>query len=236
MPVFQLVDALIPSLCLLCRRAVRGRKPLCRACEQCLPWNRVACVRCAMPLPVAVSMAASICADCLQAPPLFDRALCAFRYEEPIAGLLNRYKHNDQLACGYWLAHGLAQRIREHYQTENIALPDCVLPVPLHWRRMQRRGFDQGYEIARVLARQLCLPLSMALQRQRNTQSQQGLNRAQRHSNLHAAFVLRQPLPYCRVALVDDVLTTGSTATEITRVLYAAGAAEVHLWALARTP
>lgn len=236
MSFIQFLDTLIPSSCLLCRRAVRGRKPLCCACEQRLPWNRAACVRCAMPLPVAVSMAAPVCADCLQAPPLFDRAVCAFRYEEPIAGLLNRYKHNGQLACGYWLAHGLARRIREHYQTENMALPDCVLPVPLHWRRMQQRGFDQGREIARVLARQLRLPLATVLQRQRNTQSQQGLNRAQRHSNVRAAFVLRQPLPYRRVALVDDVLTTGSTAAEITRVLRAAGVADVHIWALARTP
>jgi len=188
-----------------------------------------------MQMPVTAS-ATSICAACLQTSPLFDRAVCAFRYEEPIAGLLNRYKHSGQLAGGYWLAHGLAQRICEHYRTENLALPDCVLPVPLHWRRMQQRGFDQGREIARVLARQLRLPLSTALQRQRNTQSQQGLNRAQRHSNLCAAFVLRQPLHNQRVAVVDDVLTTGSTATEITRVLHAAGVTDVHIWALARTP
>ena len=233
MKLVQFFDSLIPSSCLLCRTAVRGMKPLCHHCEKNLPWNQVSCRHCAMPMPAA----APVCGECLQSPPLFDRAVCAFRYEEPIAGLLNRYKHNSQLACGYWLAHSLAQRIRKQYQEENIALPDCIMPVPLHWRRLQQRGFDQGREIARALARQLTLPLSSALQRQRNTASQQGLNRTQRHSNLHAAFTLRHPLLRCNsVALVDDVLTTGSTATEITRVLRAAGVANVHVWAIARTP
>lgn len=232
MSIIQFFDALIPSLCVLCRSAIRGRKPLCTVCEKSLPWNVMACTRCAMPLPVA----ARACATCLQMPPSFARAFCAFRYEEPVADLLNRYKHGGQLANGYWLERSFAQQVRLHYQTETMALPDCVLPVPLHWRRLQQRGFDQGREIACVLARQLCLPLSTALQRQRNTTSQQGLSRVQRHSNLRGAFVLRKPLPYRRVALVDDVLTTGSTATEITRVLQAAGVAEVHVWALARTP
>lgn len=232
MSTMQFFDALIPSVCVLCRKALYGRKPLCFVCEKNLPWNVLACTRCAMPLPVA----ARTCAACLQTPPSFSHAFCAFRYEEPVANLLNRYKHGGQLVNGYWLARCFAQQVCLHYQTETMALPDCVLPVPLHWRRLRQRGFDQGREIARVLARQLRLPLSTVLQRQRNTTSQQGLSRMQRHSNLQDAFVLHKPLRYRRVALVDDVLTTGSTATEITRVLQAAGVAEVHVWALARTP
>ena len=86
------------------------------------------------------------------------------------------------------------------------------------------------------MRRQLRLPLSTALQRRRSTISQQGLSRAQRYSNLQGAFALRQPLPYTSVALVDDVLTTGSTATAITRVLHAAGVEQVQVWAIARTP
>lgn len=232
MSILQLLDALLPSVCVLCRHAVHGRKPLCFSCESHLPKNTQACVRCAMPLAVATPM----CASCMQTPPVFTQAFCAFRYEEPIAGLLNRYKHSGHTASGHWLARSFAQGVQAHYQTANIALPECVLPVPLHWRRLQRRGFDQGLEIARVLARQLRLPLLATLRRQRYTVSQQGLSRAQRRRNLQDAFVLHKPLPYHRVAVVDDVLTTGSTATEIARVLQAAGAAEVHVWALARTP
>ena len=92
MSIIQFFDALIPSVCMLCRGAVRGRKPLCYPCEQALPWNAPACTRCAMPLPLA----ARVCATCLQTPPDFARAFCAFRYEEPVAHLLNRYKHGGQ--------------------------------------------------------------------------------------------------------------------------------------------
>lgn len=224
-------NSLVPSSCLLCSGYVRGLKPLCHGCECDLPWNRHACLRCAMPLPVG-----RVCATCLQMPPVFEQAFCAFRYEEPVAGLLNRYKHSGKLACGHWLAHNLADAITHHYQAERLSLPDCVLPVPLHWRRLRSRGFDQGLEIARVLARRLALPLSMSLRRQRATSSQQALNREQRQQNLAGAFVLQGQLPGRRVALVDDVLTTGSTASEVTALLQDAGMREVHVWAIARTP
>jgi ComF family protein len=111
-----------------------------------------------------------------------------------------------------------------------------VLPVPLHWRRLRSRGFDQGLEIGKVLARRLNIPLSTALRRQRYTASQQALSREQRQRNLAGAFILRKPLPALRVALVDDVLTTGSTANEISALLQNAGVEEVHVWAIARTP
>lgn len=232
MNALRFFDTLFSSVCLLCRGAACGIKPLCVQCERDLPWNTQACARCAMPMETE----AAICAACLQAPPLFAGALCAFRYETPIADLLNRYKHAGKLANGHWLAHSLARHIREREQQGLLTLPDCILPVSLHWRRLRQRGFDQGLEIARVLARQLRLPLSHALSRQRDTASQQHLSREQRQTNLHRAFVLQKPLPYQRVALVDDVLTTGSTATEIARILQAAGVNEVQVWAIARTP
>ena len=233
MLLLSTLNSLVPSSCLLCNGYVRGLKPLCNGCENDLPWNNHACLRCAIP----IHDAGYICGQCLQAPPIFQHAFCAFRYEEPVAGLLNRFKHNGKLACGHWLAHGLADAIARHYQEKKILLPDCVMPVPLHWKRLRSRGFDQGLEISKVLARKLVLPLSNTLYRQRATNSQQGLDRAQRQSNLAAAFALRKPLSHCRsVALVDDVLTTGSTASEITALLHSEGVQDVHIWAIARTP
>jgi len=218
---------------MLCNGYVRGIKPLCRGCENDLPWNMQACLRCAIPMHAA----GHICGQCLQEPPVFQQALCAFRYQPPVAGLLNRFKHNGKLACGHWLAHSLADAIATHYQAEQISLPDCIMPVPLHWKRLRSRGFDQGLEIGKVLSRKLALPLSTALYRQRATNSQQGLDRMQRQNNLADAFVLRKPLSACSsVALVDDVLTTGSTASAITALLHSEGVREVHVWAIARTP
>ncbi|HQQ63540.1 MAG TPA: ComF family protein [Pseudomonadales bacterium] len=228
----NLFDSLIPSSCMLCNASVRGRKPLCLRCETALPWHDNACLHCAMPL----ESSGHVCGECLQQPPVFQHACCAFRYEEPVAGLLNRYKHDRKLHCGYWMAHSASRAIADHYQRHNILLPDCIMPVPLHWRRVQKRGFDQGLEIANVMARVLQLPLQATLQRTRNTGSQQGLSREQRQHNLDGAFALRKPVTYRAVALVDDVLTTGSTVSEIARLLHRSGVAQVHVWAIARTP
>ena len=233
MSLLTTLNSLVSSSCLLCNGYVRGLKPLCNGCENELPWNSHACLRCAIPLHDA----GHVCGQCLQEPPVFQNALCAFRYEQPVAGLLNRFKHNGKLACGHWLAHALADAIVAHYQEKKILLPDCIMPVPLHWKRLRHRGFDQGLEISKVLARKLALPLSNTLYRQRATNSQQGLDRAQRQSNLAAAFALRKPLSDCSsVALVDDVLTTGSTASEIAALLHHEGVRDVHIWAIARTP
>lgn len=232
MSFLTLLDSLVPSSCLLCDGAVRGLKPLCPGCERDLPWNGQACLRCAIPM----SAAGCLCGDCLRVPPVFQQAFCAFRYEDPVAGLLNRYKHNGTLACGHWLSVGLAEAIARHYSEGQQALPDCIVPVPLHWKRLRSRGFDQALEIGKVLSRGLFLPLYTGLRRQRYTGSQQSLSRAQRQQNLAGAFALGKPLAYRRVALVDDVLTTGSTANEITALLAQAGVGEVHVWAIARTP
>jgi ComF family protein len=235
MPLPALLDSLFPSRCLLCNGSVRSRKPLCHGCEHDLPWNGRACLRCAMPLITAEGTGA-ICGECLQHPPLFQRAYCAFAYAAPVDSLLNRYKHHGQLACGHWLAHALTDAITVHYQTHAEALPDCILPVPLHWRRLQTRGFDQALETGKVLSRRLQLPLINPLRRQRYTASQQGKSREERQRNLADAFSLRSRPAGRRVALIDDVLTTGSTANEITRLLQSAGVCDVHVWAVARTP
>ena len=233
MSLFSILDSLVPSSCLLCNGYVRGIKPLCSGCENDLPWNTHACIRCAIPMHGI----GAICGQCLQEPPNFQHALCAFRYEQPVAGLLNRFKHNGKLTCGHWLAHGLADAVIKHYQAEKIPLPDCIIPVPLHWKRLRHRGFDQGLEISKVLARRLTLPLSNALYRQRATNSQQGLDRMQRQNNLAGAFALqRKSSDYSSVALVDDVLTTASTASEITSLLLNEGVSDIHIWAIARTP
>lgn len=231
MHIPALFNALIPSRCLVCNGGVRGLKPLCAGCEQDLPWNVPACPRCAMP-----QAGATTCAECRQHPPAFARALCAFRYEAPVAVLLNRYKHHGQLAGGHLLAQALADAVHHHYREQGEPLPDAIVPVPLHWRRLQGRGFDQALETGKVLSRRLDIPLASGLRRLRHTSSQQGQGRMERQRNLAGAFVFRGRLTGRRIALIDDVLTTGSTATAIIPALQAAGAQEVHVWAIARTP
>lgn len=130
--------------------------------------------------------------------------------------------------------------IQQRYlsRTGPLATPDTIIAIPLHWRRYWQRGFNQSELLANSLSRQLKIPLVKALKRCRSTTMQQSLNAEQRQRNLHNAFAVTKPelIQGRRIALVDDVMTTGATATEAARTLLSAGANEVHIWVLARTP
>jgi len=114
--------------------------------------------------------------------------------------------------------------------------PDMLIPVPLHWLRMITRGFNQAFELGAYAGKVLDVPLlTTALRRHRNTQAQSGLSRKQRHKNVRGAFYWHGPLqPGRHVALIDDVMTTGTTVTECARVLKKAGAKRVDVWVAAR--
>jgi ComF family protein len=114
-------------------------------------------------------------------------------------------------------------------------LPDCLVPVPLHPSRYRTRGFNQALEIARPLADRLKLPLCPNLcRRVRPTPPQRLLDAQTRRQNLRGAFQATADLSGCRIALVDDVLTTGATADALAAVLKQAGAKQVEVWVLAR--
>ena len=127
-------------------------------------------------------------------------------------------------------------------QTEIAELPDLLIPVPMHARKQRQRGFNQSVYLANHLGRQLGIPvLKNALLKVRATDAQNPLSAAQRRSNLRGAFRInprheRKLQQAQRIGLVDDVITTGATATEISRVLQATGIPEIHLLAIARTP
>jgi len=137
------------------------------------------------------------------------------------------------------LAGPLSRRLLAALGEADRAWPDWIVPVPLAPSRLAERGYNQAWELARRVGRALDRPASAAwLQRTATREAQAGLDRAARQRNLRGVFSLKpgHPLAGRRVALVDDVLTTGATAAEATRALLAAGAAEVAVWALARTP
>jgi ComF family protein len=121
-------------------------------------------------------------------------------------------------------------------QQAGAPYPELLLPVPLHPARLRERGFNQAVEIARPLAQALGLPLDLnSCQRRRATAPQAGLEAIERRRNIRGAFALTRPLPARHLALIDDVVTTGSTVAELTRLLKRAGAERVEVWALAKT-
>src|SRR5690606_38207704 len=128
-----------------------------------------------------------------------------------------------------------------HYDEQQSALPELVIPVPLHWLRRWQRGFNQAELIGEELARHLRIPLDTRVcQRSKRTPSQKGLSRTERQENLRKAFFIQQKSAdkihgKC-VALLDDVVTPTAPARELSKLLVGHGAREVHIWALARTP
>lgn len=225
----SLLRGLLPATCLLCGGAARGALDLCADCAAQLPTLDNACPRCAMPLQDALG---TPCGHCLQRAPRFGACIAALRYEHPVRELLSRFKFQGDLAAGRMLAGLLAVRLATLPAARRTAL--VLVPVPLHPARLRERGFNQSERIARVLAAELGLALSNTLVRRvQRTADQKQLDAAARSRNLQGAFHATGCAGR-RIALVDDVITTGATAEAVTAALLAAGAAQVEVWCLAR--
>jgi ComF family protein len=223
-----LLDFLFPPRCLLCGLQA-GPEGICDYCRGDLPWNRSACRACGLPIPATAGRA---CGPCLRRAPPWDSAIAALRYEFPVREMIRKFKFNRHLASGRVLSCLLASCIGQRLETR----PELLIPVPLHGLRLLRRGFNQAYEIARHLGKALDVPLSAAdLRRTRRTRSQSGLDADARRGNLRNAFCWRgRSLTGMHVVLIDDVMTTGATLHECTRVLRRSGAKRIDAWVVAR--
>jgi ComF family protein len=229
----HLGELCLPPRCVLCGRA--GQRPaldLCADCAADLPRVPRPCPRCGLPVPPESVAAGADCAQCRPAALPYASCVAPWLYEFPLSHLVQALKYEGALANARVLGTLLADEVvRVHPGAEAI-----LVPVPLHHRRLQQRGFNQSHEIARIVARRLHWPLAArALRRTRDTTSQVGLSRTQREQNLHGAFAVEPALiKGRRVILLDDVLTTGSTAHAAASALQAAGATRVDLVAVAR--
>jgi ComF family protein len=206
--------------CFVCRGASRGL--LCEPCRSELPrLPEARCPRCALPAP-----GGAVCGRCLADPPAYDATAAALAYEFPADALVHALKFRGELALAPFLAELLSTAIPDRDVSEVIA-------VPLSAARMRERGYNQAVEIARHLSpRKLALDVCV---RQRDSRPQMDLPWEERQRNVRGAFRCTRALAGARVAVVDDVMTTGATLEELARTLKRAGAARVTNWVLART-
>lgn len=218
----------MPGRCAFCLASGCWRHPWCEDCFVSLPWNLPACPRCAE--PQLGQLRARRCGHCLKSPPAFDHARVPLRYTDEVATLLQHFKFQASPRAGTVLVELLLAGLPAATQD----WPEALVAVPLHPHRARERGFDQAEWLARRLARRLECPLISA-QRLRNTPSQRDLPREGRFTNLRRAFCVPAPMP-SRVALLDDVMTTGATLDALAAACRKAGAEEIEAWAISRTP
>ena len=228
--LMNIQDWLLPRLCPACGDPAGPGRKLCPGCEQSLPNLLHACPRCA--IPYEHPDAQGECGTCQKRPPAFAHTLALYRYAPPVDHFIRELKFHQQLGLAHLLGERLAQRLMRETRR-----PDLILPVPLHGARLRERGYNQALEIARPVARALNTPLDFgSLVRVRATVPQTGMTLAARRKNLRGAFAWRagSDVKNLRVALVDDVMTTGSTVQAAAQCLRSAGAMQVDIWVIAR--
>jgi ComF family protein len=217
--------ALLPQACALCASPC-GSALVCPSCDGALPRMGAACPTCALPAPSG-AVGTIPCGQCLARPPPWGRATAAFVYAYPLDRLVVALKYRGILAYADFLASALCARIDVH--------PDLVVAVPLARSRQRQRGFNQADEIGRRVARSCGIPVCHGLDRVQEAPAQAALHRRERMRNMRDAFVGRPALAGKRIAIVDDVLTTGATLVAAARAARRAGADVVAVWVVART-
>lgn len=260
----RVLQLLWPGVCLLCRRRSERDIDLCVACEAALETNDGACWRCGERAPANAED--GLCGACIASPPPWARVVAPFRYRGALQTLVAGLKRGNGQRQARTLGALAAAGIAASYATplprlaaggggtsprgkDDVppagpnapgpasSLPTVIVPMPLSRQRRRQRGFNQAELLAAAIGRALGLKRDgKCLARTRHAPPQRSLSRAARLRNLRGAFAVRRPLPGARLALLDDVATTGATARAAAEALLAAGAEEVHLWVVAKTP
>ncbi len=227
-----LINSLYPPICYLCLGDSNRSLHLCDACWKDQPYDAICCPLCAQPQDFETS---NVCGSCVQHPPIYNNCLAPLRYQAPVSEFIHAFKYRGDLTAGKLLAEMLAAELNRHYKAD---WPDIIVPVPMHWTRLWYRGFNHSIQLARFLSKLLNqdIPVTTKICRRTNrAKPQSQLDAKSRYRNLNSAFVADSCMGLS-VALLDDVITTGSTINACSKALIAAGASEIHIWAAARTP
>ncbi len=213
--------------CLLCEdtsHATAGG--LCGDCFADLPALQGCCRACGTPM-----ITPGLCGQCSLDPPPFDTCLSAYRYRYPVDIMIKKIKYQ----CRFDMLRPLCSELISSIRTKRSSPPECIVPVPMHRDKLRARGFNQAIELGKIIGRALNIPLDLRLlRRMRSTQEQHGLNPSERRGNVRGAFSLAQAPVYKSIALIDDVVTTGATVTEIASLLKKGGVEMIAIWSLAR--
>jgi ComF family protein len=226
----KIADFLLPNSCLQCQQVMRSddQPPFCKACSSTLPLLMNGCAQCAVPLS-GEHREQLICGQCQKAPPAFEQTTCFRPYSKPFSGWIAKYKYEKHLPTGLALSNDFLN------QHSGRFLPQALIPVPLHKKRLKQRGYNQAALIAKHLSKHWEIPLlSNVAIRQKYTEQMIKLKKPEREKQITGAFKITTKIPYSHVAIVDDVMTSGATANELAKMLKKSGVAEVSVIVLCR--
>jgi len=232
----SLYDWLLPPCCILCGYATHCSHNICIRCQQNLPILPNCCQQCARFLPVVINTVINTpltCGACLNNPPPFDRTYALFPYEPPITQLVINLKFQHQFSVAKAMGDLFIQKLQVWYA--NQPLPDLIIPIPLHPKRLRERGYNQALEIARPIANTFAIPIDYhSAKRIKHTFAQSSLVAADRKQNMENAFKISGDYSGLTIAVIDDVITTGHTITECCKALKQHGAKHIDVWCCAR--
>ncbi len=242
----RLLSSIFPSRCILCQQtvlecAINPHVEICSGCYQVLPHNDHCCAHCALPLPEdigldTVSKNDVLCGRCIKQAPHFDYSYSLFRYQDEVIRLIHRLKFGEKVSYARSIGELLLTTVVDKLLPEQ-GRPECIIPVPLHKSRLQKRGYNQSTEISRVLANKAGLAIEHdVVLRQRSTLTQTGLKAKQRQKNIKGAFKVTAKLNVKHALIIDDVITTGSTVNELAKVLKQSGIERIGVLSIARAP
>ncbi|APC09979.1 MULTISPECIES: phosphoribosyltransferase family protein [Providencia] len=221
------------GVCWLCHQSLKlSHQGICSFCLKGLPKMPVSCSRCALPCELPINE----CGRCLKSPPAWHQLITVTPYQAPLRKLIHCFKFNKQPQLAFSLARIFVLFWLTGYRHHQWQKPDLIMTIPLHRRRLWFRGFDHMALIGEILSRWLNIPYSQnSLLRSHDTLAQITLKREHRRANLKGAFTLETSVSGLHVAIIDDVITTGSTMNSAAKLLICAGAHTVDAWSLCRT-
>lgn len=218
---------LITSLCLICNADnTASTLAICSSCLHELPHNTHTCQQCGLQIKDSKS---THCGKCQHEPPAYNETTTPYIYDNAIKHLIIELKFKKKLINAHLLGTLLAR------SATHKPRPDFLLPVPLHRNRLRTRGFNQAMELCRVLSKELSIPiLTDIIEKTQETTPQSKLTAKQRKTNLRGSLILKKEVSATRIAIVDDVITTGTTINEIAKLLRKSGTKNIQAWACAR--
>lgn len=219
---------MLKNHCLLCDLTCKFDTFICDQCRQTLPRHTPGCVGCGV--NIHLKHENNLCGQCISTPPAFHQLFSLFDYAEPISSFIHQLKFQGNLRIARWFATEWI-----HFLKNAISLPEVIFPVPLHHARLSERGFNQANEIAKPIGNYFNIPIdTKACVRIKNTQAQSALSSAKRKNNVKNAFGLSRTITEKHVVILDDVVTTGNTVTELVLLLRKMGVQKIDVWCVAR--